>query len=179
MKKFFVATGLVALGTLTTAGAGELYVGADIGLSILKAGKDISVPGTFGASVGYTLNPNFAIEASARSLGTLALADSSIQVASLQASLLGIAPVTNEFSLFSRLGVGHNKIDLVYQAGFNYQPPVSVNKTQALFGLGAGYKLSKSVMLRAEYSDLGTITVSSDTAPVKITQFKMGVNYAF
>jgi len=179
MKKFFAAAGLAALGTITTAGAGELYVGADIGLSTLKAGKDTSTPAGLGANVGYTLNPNFAIEASARSLGTLTEADASLKVTALQASVLAIAPVTNEFSLFSRLGVGRNKLDLVYQSGFNYQPPVSVNKTQALFGLGAGYQFSKSVMLRAEYSNLGTSTIASNTAAVKITQFKIGLNSAF
>ena len=88
MKKIVAVAGLAVLVTTTVAEAGGIYAGADFGFSTLKAGKDTSTPAGFGASLGYALNPNVAIEASARNIGTLTEAYAKLSVTALQASVL-------------------------------------------------------------------------------------------
>lgn len=179
MNKFIAAAALTLIaGAASAAPATEsnFYVGGDIGSSKFKAeGDSVSKTG-FGATLGYTLNPNVAFELSARRLGSGTVEGTKIKANALQASVLGIAPITNEFSLYGRLGLTRNSVDLT-EGSLN----ASAHKTKALFGLGASYQVAKNVTLRGEYMNLGSnkLTFGTDSVNVKLHQFNVGVNYAF
>ncbi|PND37340.1 hypothetical protein C1O66_07215 [Paucibacter aquatile] len=179
MNKFIAAAALALIAGTASAAPGtdsNFYIGADIGSSKFKVDGESGSKTGFGATLGYTLNPNVAFELSARRLGTWKEGSVSAKANALQASVLGIAPITNEFSLYGRLGVGRNSLT-VTEGGYNG----TERKTKALFGLGASYQLAKNVSLRGEYMNLGSNKLGSgaDTVTVKMHQFNVGVNYAF
>ncbi len=179
MNKFIAAAALALIAGTASAAPGtdsNFYIGADIGSSKFKVDGESGSKTGFGATLGYTLNPNVAFELSARRLGTWNKDGASAKANALQASVLGIAPITNEFSLYGRLGLTRNSVKAT-EGGYSG----SVHKTKALFGLGASYQLAKNVSLRGEYMNLGSNKLGSgaDTVTVKMHQFNVGVNYAF
>lgn len=59
---------------------------------------------------------------------------------------------------------------------------VKVNALQvSVLGLGAAYQVNNNFSVRAEYADLGSnkIEAGGFSTKVKISQFNVGVNYAF
>ncbi|MCZ8077338.1 MAG: porin family protein [Paucibacter sp.] len=179
MNKFIAAAALTLIaGAASAAPAAEsnFYIGGDIGSSKFKAEGDSASKTGFGATLGYTLNPNVAFELSARRLGSWKEDGIKVKANALQASVLGIAPITNEFSLYGRLGLSRNAVDAT-----EGNVTASAHKTKALFGVGASYQLAKNVSLRGEYMNLGSNKLGSgaDTITVKMHQFNVGVNYAF
>ncbi|MCV2422498.1 outer membrane beta-barrel protein [Paucibacter sp. DJ2R-2] len=172
MNKFIAAAALALIATTASAADSNFYVGGDIGSSKFKADGDSRSKTGFGATLGYTLNPNVAFELTARRLGSFKEDGSKLSVNALQASVLGIAPITNEFSIYGRLGMGRNSLDLSEGA-----VSASVHKNKALVGIGASYQVAKNVALRGEYTNLGNNKVG-DTS-VKMHQFNVGMTYAF
>ena len=176
----FIATAALALiaGTASAAPGAEsnFYIGADFGSTKFKALGDSSSKTGFGGTVGYTLNPNLAFELIARRLGSWKEDGLKLNGNALQASVLGIAPISNDFSLFARLGLSRNSLELK-GGGVD----MSLNKVKPVFGLGASYQLAKNVALRGEYSNLGTTKFKSGdkSLDVKVHQFNVGVTYAF
>jgi OOP family OmpA-OmpF porin len=176
MNKFIAAAALALIATTASAADSNFYVGGDIGSSKFKVDGESGSKTGFGATLGYTLNPNVAFELSARRLGSWKEDGVTVKANALQASVLGIAPITNEFSLYGRLGLTRNSVKAT-EGGYSG----SVHKTKALFGLGASYQLAKNVSLRGEYMNLGSNKLGSgaDTVTVKMHQFNVGVTYAF
>jgi len=176
MNKFIAAAALALIATTASAADSNFYVGGDIGSSKFKVDGESGSKTGFGATLGYTLNPNVAFELSARRLGSWKEDGVTVKANALQASVLGIAPITSEFSLYGRLGLTRNSVKAT-EGGYSG----SVHKTKALFGLGASYQLAKNVSLRGEYMNLGSNKLGSgaDTVTVKMHQFNVGVTYAF
>ena len=172
MKKIFALTVLAFAAATASAADNSWYVGGDIGSTKIKAlGESVNKTG-FGAVVGYQLNTNVAFELAARRLGS---ADD-VSANAVQVSALGILPLSNEFSLFARLGVSRNSLDLD-EGKVSY----SIHKTKAFFGLGGSYQIDKALSLRAEYANLGKNKIGSgvDSVEIKIHQINVGLNYAF
>jgi len=172
MKKIFALTVLAFAAATASAADNSWYVGGDIGSTKFKVLGESDNKTGFGAVVGYKLNTNVAFELAARRLGTWKEDGDELSANALQVSALGILPLSNEFSLFARLGVSRNSLDL--DEG---RVSVSVHKTKAFFGLGGSYQIDKALSLRAEYANLGKNKI--DSVEIKIHQINVGLNYAF
>ena len=164
MKKIVALAALALTALSASAADNSWYVGADIGSTTFKVTGDSDSKTGYGALVGYTLNQNIAFEGSVRRLGS----ESGVDVNAWQASVLGLLPLNQQFTVYGRLGVTRNSLDISQN-----NVDVSVNKTRALIGVGVDYKIDKNWALRAEYNDLG------DNYNVRIDQFNVGVTYRF
>lgn len=177
MKKIIALAALAFIAAHASAADKTWYVGGDIGHSQFKAEGEKDSKTGFGATLGYSLNENVAFELQARRMGKWKEDGVSLSANALQASVLGIAPLTKEFSLYGRLGMGRNSLDLS-QGNASF----SLHKTKALFGFGGDYAIDKNLSVRAEYVNLGSnkiATTGANSVTVKIQQFNVGLNYGF
>ncbi|MGQ5524692.1 outer membrane beta-barrel protein [Chitinimonas sp. PSY-7] len=194
MKKHYFL--LVIAGTLSMPVFAEsAYIGAEVGRTNLKESDTSGVTDNFkghatnfGVFGGYQFHPNAAIEVGYRDLGkikdTAALTSNGVTVTAngtakpqaLHASLLGIFPVSNEFSMYVRFGAARMKVkeDFNYTIlGVNASSSETTKKTKGMFGLGARYAVSKEFGLRAEYTQF------SKVSDFKISSFTVGGDYLF
>lgn len=176
MKKALVLAALAIAAGQVMAADNAWYVGGDIGSSKFKVEGEKSSRTGFGATVGYSLNPNVAFELQARRLGKWDLEGASLSANSLSASVLGIAPLSSQFAIYGRLGYARNSLDYTED-----KVTVSAHKNKALFGFGGSYAIDKNWSLRAEYVNLGKNTIGSgaDRVEIKVQQFNLGATYAF
>lgn len=172
MKKYFVAAAVAVAAAQVVAADSAWYVGADLGNTNFKQEDDKANRVGFGATVGYRVNENVALELQARRLGR----SGDLSANAVSASVLGILPLENNFSLYARLGYGRNSLEL--DSG---SADYTVRKSKALFGLGASYAIDKNWSVRAEYVNLGKnkFQDGQDSVELKMQQFNLGVNYAF
>lgn len=176
MKKFVALAALAFIAAHASAADKTWYIGGDVGSSQFKALGDSERKTGYGATLGYSLNPNVAFELQARRLGKWKDGSSTLSADALQASVLGIVPISKEFSMYGRLGASRNTLDLS-QGNLNY----SLRSTKTVFGFGGDYALDKNLSLRAEYSNLGKhkIGTNSGSVDVKVQQVNLGLNYGF
>jgi OOP family OmpA-OmpF porin len=173
MKKFAFAAAALLCATLAQAADGAFYVGGDLGRAKFSAEGESLKKNGFGAFAGYQLNSNVAFEATVRRLGKVSEDGTSVSFNALQLSALGILPVAGGFTVYGRLGLGRNSLD-VTDSGVN----ASVNKTKALLGAGLGYQFDKQLGLRLEYTHLGNIEFAPG-AKIKAQQVNLGLSYQF
>ena len=156
MKKKMMALALWC-GACAVAQAGDFYVAGDIGLSRLKGigGSDQG----FSLGGGYQFNKTWAAEMNYRFLGSetgdFIWTDGSKQsvsyrIRALQASGLGYWPLSDQLSVYGRLGLN------AIQEKYSYSDPKANNFLKSsngglLLGLGLNYALSPQVSIRAEY----------------------------
>ncbi len=176
MKKIIALAALAVIASTASAADAGLYVGGDIGSTKFESGGESENKTSFGATLGYTLNDYVAFELQVRRLGEWKIEGTKVTANAVQASVLGILPIANGFSAYGRLGYGRNSLDVTYN-----KTDVSVNNNEFLVGVGAAYHFTKNLSARAEYSYLGENKIGSgkDEFKVKISQFNLGVNYAF
>lgn len=158
MKRTMIAA-LVALGTCGLAQAGEFYVAGDITKTRFSGlGNDQG----FSLSGGYKFNANWAAEAGYRFLGsdTESFVDGankwtlSARYRSIQLSALGSLPLTEQFSLFGRLGYGTIKAQesvAVTSGAISAGWRGKEYDSGFLLGVGAEYALTKQFSVRGEY----------------------------
>ena len=171
------------------------YLGAEVGRTNLKSTETDGVADPlkanatgFGLYGGYQFQPNAAIEVGYRDLGkikdsvtiiesgTTATANGTVKLQALHISLLGIFPVSDEFSLYARIGAARLKVksDFSYTvSGVNETDSDTVKKTHGMFGLGARFAVNKEFGVRAEYTHF------SKTEELKISNFTIGGDYQF
>ena len=176
MKKTIALTALALISTASLAADKAWYVGGDISSTQFKVEGEKERKTGFGLTVGCALNQNVAFELQARRMGKWKEDGVSLTANSLSASVLGIVPVSTEISLFARVGLSRNSLDLS-----EGNLTASVHKNKALIGFGADYAIDKNLGLRAEFVNLGSnkIGSGSDSVNVKMQQFNFGLNYAF
>jgi OmpA-OmpF porin, OOP family len=82
-------------------------------------------------------------------------------------------PLTDNFSLYGKLGVARNTVKGTTPAG---QTPINIDgsKTSALFGFGVQYSFDSGVVLRTELTDFGRSSANSRAAGLNF-----GVAYRF
>jgi OmpA-OmpF porin, OOP family len=139
------AVAAVSLGAVSAQAEG-LYVGASLGSphypdsvnGIAGSGSGLSGK-VFG---GYQLTPNFALEVGAADLGHIDNSNGRVDGRSVFLDAIGIAPLTDKWSLLGRLGVAHVNLDT--SAGDGSGSGLNV-------GLGAQYALTSSIGLRGEW----------------------------
>ncbi|MFY7864031.1 MAG: porin family protein [Roseateles sp.] len=168
--------GLAMMAAAASAAEQGIYVGGGIGSTRFESNGESESKTSFGATLGYTLNENVAFELQVRRLGEWKIEGSTVTANAVQASILGILPIANGFSVYGRLGYGRNSLDVSYA-----KTNVSVSNNELLVGAGAAYHFTKNLSARAEYNYLGENAISSgtDDMKVKIGQFNLGMNYAF
>ena len=166
MKKILIAAALsawiapaFAAPAAATAPEKGFYAGADIGSgkvrikncsgTCLSSSKNDQVVG--GILLGYQYNKNLAVEAKFTGTGkwernTAPTGDIKGDAFALVG--VGIAPVTNELSVYAKLGVANMKSKVSNSAALGYK---DTRNTSATGGLGAQYNVTSAIGVRLGY----------------------------
>ncbi|GAB3455298.1 hypothetical protein GCM10027321_07520 [Massilia terrae] len=177
MIKHIIATaalaGIAALANAAEPAAapfsapGAMYIGGDVGATKLTGAADGNRT-SYSAFAGYTLNPNFAVEAGFGRLYDWSGYGASERGNQASLSLLGSVPVTSQLSIYGRLGVNQISMRGEVPTG-NGMYSFKDDTTRALLGVGANYKLTEKVSARIEVQRPG----------LDLTNYKAGISYAF
>ncbi|MBC7684168.1 MAG: porin family protein [Bdellovibrionales bacterium] len=165
-KKIALAATIAILSTGAFAADGQIYAGADIGTTKIDGVNDRE--NGYGVFVGYAITPTIAIEAGFRRLADYDLRTNGVNgsLTMDQISLSGVAtlPLSNNFSVFGRLGYSQLKAKASFGGSSG-----SDSDNGAVYGVGVGYAFSPTVSARAELQK-----PSSDA-----TSFNVGVAFKF
>ena len=160
LKKVAVALTLVAAFASAQAQSNNtFYAGADVGNTKID-GFDSADKLSYGIFGGYKFNDNVAAELNVRHLEKWSI----VNVTQTGLSVLGIVPVSKEFSVYGRLG--YNNLSASASAG---NTTVTSSTSGAMYGIGANFQVNNQVGIRAEYQ-----RAASDTK-----NFSVGVHYSF
>lgn len=165
-KKITLAATIAILSTGAFAADNQFYAGADLGTTKIDGinGRENG----YGVFFGYAITPSIAIESGFRRLASYDVRSSGLNgsVTMDQVSLSGVAtlPLSNNFSVFGRLGYSQLKAKATINGGSG-----SDSDNGAVYGIGAGYAFSPTVSARAELQK-----PSSDA-----TSFNVGVAFTF
>lgn len=187
MRKITIAILLLTFAA-TPAMADGFYGALDLGQS---SGKDFCTglpagvtgckdTGTlFRGAVGTQITPMWGAEVSYGSYGKESAGTGfglsvDWETSGLQISGTGTFPVADAFSLIGKLGVARTDLKLTGGGG-----SISETSTNLAFGIGAQYDFTKSVAIRAQYEDLGTVGNDNTTGTYKITLLSAGVVLKF
>jgi hypothetical protein len=144
LKKFAAAAVLAMLAGSSFAATPGVYAGLDVGSTKLDD-NNFGSEASYGAFVGYNLNPNFAIEAGFRRLGSWKASGVDVNLDQTAVSLIGKVPLSNQFNIFGRLG--YNRLDASAHAS---SITVSDNTSGTLLGVGVGYEFNANLAGRVE-----------------------------
>jgi OOP family OmpA-OmpF porin len=131
-------------------------------------------------TLGYAFSPNFAAEAGYFNSGTLAYSGtftggtvrSDIKITGFRLAVVGIAPLSDQFSVFGKLGWGmytNDSAATVTVGTVAVSASDSVKKNSVGYGAGVMYKLVDNVSLRASYEMIGS----------DVSAFLVGVQFKF
>jgi OOP family OmpA-OmpF porin len=198
-----LSVALVSPAVFAAEDPGGLYVGGSFGLSwshltgnniYSSKGssdrKDLTSGKLYG---GYRFNEYLAVELQSASLGT---SDSTYSnnlgnlvnnrhtrtsSSALALSVLGILPVSENFSLLGKLGVAQTTVKYTESDDLDKSAMRSGKQksNNVLLGVGAEYKLTKQISLRAEYENLGTVKFAGGDRKLRNDMLSLGVRYAF
>lgn len=193
-----VLTALVATPALAD-NSGKFYGALDLGsvtfnganFGGLNGNTTFLNPGAFRFAGGYNITPMFAVEAGYTMVGDSTISSGVMQEA-LKSSALSVAGVGNyaindTFGIFGKLGFANTKVDYTCTPAANCAPvptAVSGSKTNLTFGLGAQYNINKQFAIRAQYEDLGKVTlqkvyINGTSADVSLKMISIGGVYNF
>lgn len=150
-------------------------------------------------NLGYQFNKHFAIETSyvnsgkfnVRYTGVGAAAGDSesldYKVDAWTVAGVGILPVTDQFSVFGKLGVAASRVktnDVINIVSQGDVGSSAENKTRttALYGVGVKYDVSKNIAVRGEYEYFGNVyKVGFDgfSGSIKQSLISVGLDYRF
>jgi OOP family OmpA-OmpF porin len=202
----FAALALIALTTTASAdgfyGVGEVtYSSASLDSSYFD--NALATSGATGLSSsdsggsyqwrlqgGYRFNPYLALEVGYIDFGKAdyqaaysgGSAQGSLKAGGVDMAALLLLPLNDSFSVFGKLGVVDATVKANLQAGApaaSATGDTSVNSVRPLLGLGATYKLTDNVDLRADYDYVSALGSSSKTGTMDINMFSMGAVYNF
>ena len=140
LRKFTIVLALA--GITSTAVATDFYAGIKTGnvLHWINSTRyQESVVGT-GIFVGYSFNPNVAVEVEAINLGSLVSGAATVSAANL--SIVGVHHANEQVSLFAKLGMVNSKEDV---------SGIVANHTGISIGGGAQYDFNPSFGMRLAY----------------------------
>lgn len=140
--------------------------------------------------LGYGLSENFAVEAGYIDFGKSKYsasysggsASGELKSGGFDLALLGILPVSEEFSLFGKLGVvaANTKSSLTATgSGSAASGKDSAREVLPLVGLGVSYKLSDNLDLRSEYDRVSGLGKSGKTGTMDSNMLSIGLAYHF
>jgi hypothetical protein len=124
---------------------------------------------------GYLFTPMFGIEGSYGDYGIAnnVTAAGNWQLRGFQVSGIGIVPLGHDFSLTGKLGVARTEIS----DSTSYRTPYSSNNIA--IGIGALYDFSKTIAVRTQYEDLGTVGDTNTARTSKVTLLTIGAIFRF
>ncbi|MDN2670806.1 MULTISPECIES: outer membrane beta-barrel protein [unclassified Janthinobacterium] len=178
-KQLFAAVVGAALAFPLFAQAEGYYVGANVGrsemkLSIDEAGSSKKSDTGYKAYAGYDFTQNFGAEAGYIDFGkrTFDIDGEKLDVKNhaFYVAATGTLPLNEQFSLFAKAGAAQNRTKPADDK--------SINKTSAIFGIGAAYHFDKKLSLVAEYENFGKVA-SEDGAKLKADLLSIGLRYKF
>jgi OOP family OmpA-OmpF porin len=140
--------------------------------------------------LGYKLSPNVAIEGGYIDFGkakysasyTGGTAQGTVKAGGLDIAALGIVPVTDSISVFGKVGVVAARVKSSLTAGTPASAAtgnISANAISPLIGLGASYKISDTMDVRAEYDHASDLGKSGKTGKMKADMVSVGLAYHF
>ena len=139
---------------------------------------------------GYRFNPNFAVEAGYIDLGKAKYkadyaggsAKGELKAGGIDVAALGILPVTENFSVFGKAGVIGTRVKSKLSASGPAAAASGSDTTHEilpLVGVGATYKVSQNLDLRADFDHVSGIGKSSKTGKMSSNMISLGVAYNF
>ncbi len=186
----------------TQASAGNWYVGAGVGASHLNGGATAIDPNLGTAAEpgpvtslddkdtgwkvfgGYQFNRNFAAEAIYAEFGKFEVthaegagsATDRVKPKALCLAGVGTLPVSGNWSLLGKVGVCHwNDHPSESETTPDQEIYETSSGTDPMFGLGAGYDLTKNVNLRAEWERYQNVVHNHGDVDL----YSVSVNYRF
>ncbi len=177
MKKKILAVAILAAITAPAMAdnTGKFYIAGDYGTTSWTNNSLFPTPGNLTLAGGYNFSSQLAAEVGYTMFGDSTLTgpggSATIKTSSFYAAAVGSFPINDQFSLFGKLGITSNKLDVTGVL------PFSESKSGLMYGLGASYNLSGQTSLRAQYVSFGDY--DSSTAPLKASIFSIGVAYTF
>ena len=157
-----------AASLLGTAAHAQPYIGLSIGQSsidesitegLITSGTTDGKDSAFKLFGGYRFHPNFAAELAYVNLGELTYSGTffatpvtggSVKANGLNMSAVGILPLTNEFSLFGKLGLFAWEAKASDTTG-GVPFSATADGADVSFGIGASYDFTKQFSVRAEW----------------------------
>ena len=139
---------------------------------------------------GYRFNPNFALEGGYIDFGKAdytasyngGSAHGSLKAGGVDLAALLLLPLGDSFTVFGKLGAVAAKVDSTLTAGAPASlasSSDSVHVYEPLLGVGALYKVSDNVDLRADYDYVGSLGKSDKTGKMDANMFSLGIAYNF
>lgn len=197
MKKQVIATILgAALALPLIAQAEGYYVGANVGraeqkISIDGFGSDKDTDTGFKLYGGRDLTKNFGVEVGYVNFGKVgdSITDGadtlsvSLKPYALYLAGTGTLPLSEQFSVFAKVGVSMNRTKVSASAnipseGFSFSDSTTERNTAAMVGIGAAYKFTPNMALVAEYENFGKV-LDEDGVNVKADLVSVGLRYKF
>jgi len=187
--------------------AGDFYVGASLGRSNVDMDRSetdavlVSAGATglrssvdehdthYGLSLGYQLNPYLAFELGYADFGSARYrasftgggARAHLDAHGWTASVLGILPVGEKFSIFGRLGGIHAKVEAdvdVTGPGGAAAGTAQDRDWSGLYGAGVVYALTPSIGLRGEFTRYDSLG-GSNTGSGDVDTWSLGALFRF
>lgn len=167
--------------------SGSGYFGFEAGQSSPQD-SDFEDASSFRLTFGSSLSDNAALEASFVSLGEFeasdalkedlsflagdTVTDASVTVKGLELAMKGIAPLTNRFGVYGRVGffLWQTDIDIRTQGSGNISS--DDDGMDLVLGLGAQYKIGDAATLKAGYNQ-------TQASEEDVSSFMAGVNISF
>lgn len=139
---------------------------------------------------GYRFSPNFALEAGYIDFGKVdyhasyngGTANGSLKAGGVDLAGLALLPLNDSFTVFGKLGLVAAKVDSSLTASAPASlasGSESVHVYDPLVGVGALYKISDNVDLRADYDYVGNLGKSAKTGKMNANMLSLGIAYNF
>ena len=133
---------------------------------------------------GYQFSKNWAVEAEYVNFGqykeTEPAAHSIVKASGFGVSAVGTLPLSDQFALFGKLGVLAKSTDTNdYNATGNSVYSQSKITAAALLGLGAEYRFTQNLALRAEYEYAGKTSVGENGGKLNNSLLSVSARYSF
>lgn len=205
-KKFVVlGAGLLAAGA--ACAQGSWYGDLSVGRSSVNMTNDNVITGAtaysfsneekstaFKLHAGYQFNKNFAIEGGYVNLGKFTFTENvtAPAVGSAKASIkadgwdlvaVGIAPLSQDFSLFGKLGTIYSTVntDITTSGAVTLTGAANRKRSELnlTYGLGAQYAFNKTVSVRGEWNRFDKLGDRNTTGEADVNVFSLGLNFKF
>ena len=186
MKKQFISLLICAAVVAPIAAQAEgAYIGVDVGRSDQKfavsGGSYTNKETSAKIYAGAAITPYIGVEGGYANFGNLSEADDGVSLhvkpSAYYLALTGTVRIDPQFSLFAKAGVAYSSTN--YDATvYTLSVRDKVNKSTAMFGIGASYTLGKNWIAVVEYENFGKI-VDENGIDLKMSTASIGVRYAF
>lgn len=151
MKKLIVPT--LLLGTLISAHSNaEMYYALQVGQADVSMEDLDENSTTYGGLLGYNFSEYFGAEIFYNNYDRAENGSFDINLHSIGANLKGKYNLTQETSIFAKVGYANLALDIT--SGFSNYGSADINKP--VYGAGASYKFSESMGLGLEFSSQQT-----------------------